>query len=159
MLCIMLLHLLVFSYQPNVSVFLPHDTANFSGKTKSFAIINHFMQVILCRFLHPTTLYCSHNSLVLIYCDNRTAKQQSDAGERKIQLVRKKQTNHSNASCYANYNCTSRKFWIMLITQIFTRDVCKVRGLVAAVMQREAVTVTPSCCGGGNVVVAWSSSL
>jgi hypothetical protein len=29
----------------------------------------------------------------------------------------------------------------------------------AAVMQREAVTVMPSCSGGGNVVVAWSSSL
>jgi hypothetical protein len=29
----------------------------------------------------------------------------------------------------------------------------------AAVMQREAVTVTPSCRGGGNVVVAWSSTL
>jgi hypothetical protein len=26
-------------------------------------------------------------------------------------------------------------------------------------MQREAVTVTTSCSGGGNVVVAWSSSL
>jgi hypothetical protein len=29
----------------------------------------------------------------------------------------------------------------------------------AAVMQREAVTVMPSCSGGGNVVVARSSSL
>jgi len=29
----------------------------------------------------------------------------------------------------------------------------------AAVMQREAVTVKPSCSGGANVVVAWSSSL
>jgi len=29
----------------------------------------------------------------------------------------------------------------------------------AAVMQREAVTVMPSCSGGGNVVVAWSSTL
>jgi hypothetical protein len=29
----------------------------------------------------------------------------------------------------------------------------------AAVMQREAMTVTPSCSGGGNVVVASSSSL
>jgi hypothetical protein len=29
----------------------------------------------------------------------------------------------------------------------------------AAVMQREAVTVMPSCSGGGNVVVAWSSSI
>jgi len=29
----------------------------------------------------------------------------------------------------------------------------------AAVVQREAVTVTSSCIGGGNVVVAWSSSL
>jgi hypothetical protein len=26
-------------------------------------------------------------------------------------------------------------------------------------MQREAVTVVPSCSGGGNVVVAWSSFL
>jgi hypothetical protein len=26
-------------------------------------------------------------------------------------------------------------------------------------MQREAVTVMPSCSGGGNVVVAWFSSL
>jgi hypothetical protein len=29
----------------------------------------------------------------------------------------------------------------------------------ASVMQREAVTVMPSCSGGGNVVVALSSSL
>jgi hypothetical protein len=29
----------------------------------------------------------------------------------------------------------------------------------AAVMQREAVTVMPSCSGGDNLVVAWSSSL
>jgi hypothetical protein len=29
----------------------------------------------------------------------------------------------------------------------------------AAVMQKEAVAVMPSCCGGCNVVVAWSSSL
>jgi hypothetical protein len=29
----------------------------------------------------------------------------------------------------------------------------------AAVMRREAVTGMPSCSGGGNVVVAWSSSL
>jgi hypothetical protein len=29
----------------------------------------------------------------------------------------------------------------------------------ADVMQRESVTVTPSCSGGGNVVVASSSSL
>jgi hypothetical protein len=29
----------------------------------------------------------------------------------------------------------------------------------AAVMQREAVTVMPSCSGGGNIVVAWSLSL
>jgi hypothetical protein len=29
----------------------------------------------------------------------------------------------------------------------------------AAVMQRDSVTVMPSCNGGGNVVVAWSSSL
>jgi hypothetical protein len=29
----------------------------------------------------------------------------------------------------------------------------------AAVMNREAVTYVPSCSGGGNVVVAWSSSL
>jgi hypothetical protein len=28
----------------------------------------------------------------------------------------------------------------------------------AAVMQREAVTVMPSCSGGSNVVVVWSSS-
>jgi hypothetical protein len=27
-----------------------------------------------------------------------------------------------------------------------------------AVMQREAVTITQICGGGGNVVVAWSSS-
>jgi hypothetical protein len=29
----------------------------------------------------------------------------------------------------------------------------------AAVMEREEVTFMPSCSGGGNVVVAWSSSL
>jgi hypothetical protein len=29
----------------------------------------------------------------------------------------------------------------------------------APVMQREAVTVMPSCNSGGNAVVAWSSSL
>jgi hypothetical protein len=29
----------------------------------------------------------------------------------------------------------------------------------AAVMQREAVTVMPSCSGGGNVVMVWFSSL
>jgi hypothetical protein len=29
----------------------------------------------------------------------------------------------------------------------------------AVVMKREAVTVMPSCSGGGNIVVAWSSSL
>jgi hypothetical protein len=28
-----------------------------------------------------------------------------------------------------------------------------------AVMQKEAVTVMPSCSGGSNVVVVWSSSL
>jgi hypothetical protein len=32
-------------------------------------------------------------------------------------------------------------------------------GQCAAVIQREAVTVVPSCSGGGNVVVARSSSL
>jgi hypothetical protein len=42
-----------------------------------------------------------------------------------------------------------------------TRAVCKVRGLAAVrrCYAKEAVTVTPSCSGGGNVVVALSSSL
>jgi hypothetical protein len=31
-------------------------------------------------------------------------------------------------------------------------------GLCAAVIQKEAVTVMPSCSGAGNVVMAWSSS-
>jgi hypothetical protein len=36
-----------------------------------------------------------------------------------------------------------------------TRVICKVRGLwqCAAVMQREAVIVMPSCSGGDNIVV------
>jgi hypothetical protein len=29
---------------------------------------------------------------------------------------------------------------------------------LVAVMQRDAVTIMPSCSGGGNVIVAWSSS-
>jgi hypothetical protein len=51
--------------------------------------------------------------------------------------------------------------YVRVCLYIRTRAVWKVRGLVAvaAIMQREAVTVMQSCSGGSNVVVARSSAL